>query len=106
MWAVALFAAVMFGMVPVSNRYGAHTLHYENVLVVKPVGDYSYWLQINGNLVWADFCHDAGEPQFDRGETIKVLNVRDTGACWSYKDTHPAFIMLRDPQGNLIRREN
>lgn len=106
LWAMAIFAAVAFGFVPVSNRLMADRLHYENVLVVQAVDDYGYWFQINGNLVWADFCHDAGIPQFDKGETIKVLNVRDTGACWSYKDTHPAFIMLRDPQGNLIRREN
>ena len=106
MWTVAIFAALAFGMVPWSNRIGAELLHYENVYVIRPVDDYSYWLRINGTATYAVFCRDVAEPQFDAGETIRVLNVRDYGACWSYKDTHPAYLMLRDEQGNLIRHDD
>jgi hypothetical protein len=106
-WAMCLFAAMAFAAVPVSNWLGRYpVVRYNDVYVIRPVGDYGYWMRINGNKVYVVFCQDFGnEPQFDTGETIKTLTIRDLGDCWSVKNMHPAFIMLRDDlTGELIRR--
>lgn len=81
-------------------------VQYHDVYVISPVGTHGYWLRIDGNKVYTVFCQDfGGEPQFDTGETIQTLTIRDLGDCWSVHNMHPAFIMLRDQlTGELIRR--
>lgn len=72
-------------------------LHLENVNVLRPVGDWDYFMQINGKRQYVIFCRDLGfEPPFDAGQTIQEMNVHNQGDCWSFRDMHPAYIMQRD----------
>jgi hypothetical protein len=104
---IVMMAAAIY--LPVSNQLGRHPVQqFHNVEVIKALGTNGYWFEIDGTLVYANFCHDLGfEPPFDKGETIKILTVRNMGDCWSLKDMHPAYIMLRNPiTGDLIRKGN
>lgn len=85
MWAVALFAAVMFGMVPVSNRLGYHPTvtkyHVYFPHVSHPMPDREYWYveASDPQMKLAVFC----QPQpFDEGQTLISLSFIDMGDCW------------------------
>ena len=80
-------------------------LHLQNVNVLRPVGDWNYWMTINGRREFVIFCRDLGfEPPFDAGETIQEMNVHNHGDCWSFKDEHPAYIMQRNERtGELTK---
>ena len=102
-----IIALAASAYLPLSNWIGSHpVMHYKNVYVLASVDDWSYWLRTDdGTTVYVTFCKDLGfQPPFDFGETISVMNARNMGSCWSLKDMHPAYVMLRDSNGELIRK--
>lgn len=103
-FAVLMVTAVMF-----EHRLREFPLvEMHNVEVGEPVGDFSYWLvDDRGKKFFATFCDTLGyPPPFDRGETILVLKFENRGTCWDMHNTHPKYVMLRDPNGEFIRKEN
>ena len=75
----------------------------ENVYVVRTLTPYDYWMRVGQTEFYAKFCADY-EPQFSTGQTLRVLNYEDRGGCWSVNNTHPAYLILRDKEGNPIIR--
>lgn len=85
MWGISIFAAVMFGMVPVSNQLGSHDevtkLNVHLLEVPQPMPDREYWYTEGSSpeRKLAIFCHN---PPFDEGQTLKSLTFKDMGDCW------------------------
>ena len=81
-------------------------LHLRDVNVLRPVGDWDYWMLINGRRTYVTFCRDLGfEPPFDAGQTIQEMNVHNHGDCWSFRDMHPAYIMQRDVKTGQLTKD-
>jgi hypothetical protein len=107
MWAVAIFAAVMFGMVPVSNRLGYHdtitkyNIYFPRVPQKMPDNEYWYVEGNNSKRKLAIFCMPA--PPFDERQTLESLTFVNLEACWKVIHYDP----LRDQvTGELILRDN
>ena len=110
MWVILPFILIMLMsamVVPISNRLGQHPImHYENMFVITPIGDWDYWmLTAEGKVVYFNVCKELGnEPPFDSGETFLELNARYMGSCFSFKNVHPAYIMKR--YGKIVARDD
>jgi hypothetical protein len=90
---------------PPAFRFGQeYTLRNVQVLAFG-VDEFHYQLRDErGTVFWVHFCRDL-EPQFSPGMTLTVLTYRDMGECWSVKDTHPAYLIKRNPQGVIIKED-
>lgn len=81
------------------NTNQVHELR--NVRIVRDIGNYEYWMQTTETPFFTRFCNDY-VPQFSAGQVLTLLRYRDRGNCWSIADTHPAYLIRRNKDGQPI----